>query len=76
MARLVDTNQTEALLEEIGTNVALTSLLPLCDRSMVIWCHSALYFARYPQPKTYLQRREKVGNAHQSIGQANREIKP
>ena len=43
--------KSEGFIKEISTIVALTCLLSLCDRSLVNWCHSVLYFARYPQPK-------------------------
>ena len=37
--------KSEGLIKEISTNVVLTCLLSLCDRSLVICCNSVLYFA-------------------------------
>ena len=49
--------KSEGFIKEVSTNVAFTCLLSHCHRSLVIWCHSALYFGRYPQPKSYLLQR-------------------
>ena len=47
--------KSEGFVNKISTNVARTCQLSLFDHSLAIWCHSFLYFARYPQPKTDLR---------------------
>ena len=49
--------KSEGFIKEVSTNVAFTCLLSHCHRSLVIWFHSAVYFGRYPQPKSYLLQR-------------------
>ena len=61
--------KSEGLITEISNNVALTCLLSLCDCSLVIWCHSVLYFARHPQPLKEIKDRSWVDDISRNRGQ-------